>query len=153
MCALKMDFCMIRILSVVLLFVPAIGMAKDFVVTKVNAPRTMLSPTYVSISMHSLRFSDYPFMAATRSKLRKVSWDLTSFPAALKEEVQICYLLEGNLKTACREVAPGEKGSTEEFNMYGFNYSTSVMVRHQSEGGDLVMRPLGVDKVTFHLSY
>lgn len=144
---------MIRVLSFVLLFAPAIGMAKDFEVTKISAPRLMLSPTYVSLSMHSLRFSDYPFMAATRSKLRKVSWDLTSFPAALNEKVKICYLLEGNLKTECREVAPGERGSTDKFNKHGFNYSTSVMVLHESEGGDSVIRPLGADKVTFHLSY
>lgn len=144
---------MIKVLSFVLIFAPAIGMAKDFYVTKVGAPRLMLSPNYVSLSMHSLRFSDYPFMAATRSKLQKVSWDLTSFPAALNEDVHLCYLLEGNLKTACRKVAPGGKGSTEEFNMHGFNYSTSVMVLHQAEGGDSVIRPLGADKVTFHLSY
>ncbi|MEE4373029.1 hypothetical protein V2J67_11745 [Pseudomonas alliivorans] len=144
---------MIRILSVVLIFVPAIGMAKDFVVTKVNAPRTMLSPTYVSISMHGLRFSGYPFMAATRSNLRKVSWDLTSFPAAHNEEVEVCYKVNGNEDTACIVATPGGADSTESFNMYGFNYSTSVMVRHQSGGGDLVMRPLGADKVTFHLSY
>ncbi len=144
---------MIKVLSFLLLFAPAIGMAKDFDVTKVSAPRLMLSPNYVSISMHSLRFSDYPFMAATRSKLQKVSWDLTSFPAAHNEEVEVCYKVDGNKDTSCIAATPGGAGSTEKFNMYGFNYSTSVMVRHLAEGGDSVIRPLGADKVTFHLSY
>ncbi|MEE4086020.1 hypothetical protein [Pseudomonas viridiflava] len=141
------------VLSLTLLLVSMDGIAADFSVTSTKAPRVIIAPYTPAISMHRLRFSDYPLKAVMRSRLKGVSWNVTSFPDAINHTAEICYQTTGVNDIECDKITPGINGYTERFNNLGFEYNTSIKIRHSVEGGATVIRPLGRDTVTFHLTY
>ncbi|OOK95069.1 hypothetical protein [Pseudomonas syringae] len=142
-----------KIVALMLVFWSVTVSAADFSVTTTKVPNIMLMPSPASVNLHRLRFSDYPYGAATNSRLRKVSWDLTSFPTADEEVVDVCYQLDGVNNTNCLTVQPGTSGETESFNSLGFNFASTVFIRHKAPRGAPVNRPLGANTVTFYLSH
>ncbi|KPX22977.1 hypothetical protein ALO70_102901 [Pseudomonas amygdali pv. eriobotryae] len=142
-----------KIVPLMLLLCSVNCVAADFSVTTTKVPGIMLMPSPTSVNLHRLRFSDYPYGAATNSRLRRVSWDLTSFPTAENEVVDICYQLDGVNNISCLTALPGTTGETESFNSFGFDFASTVFVRHKAPRAAPVSRPLAANKVTFHLSY
>ncbi|MEE4617256.1 hypothetical protein V2L05_12355 [Pseudomonas alliivorans] len=140
-------------LPLVLLLVSIESIATDFSVTSDKVPGIILASHTPAISMHRLRFSDYPLKAVMRSRLKGVSWNITSFPDAIDHTAELCYQTTGVNDVECYKITPGINGYTERFNNLGFEYNTSIKVRHSVEGGPTVIRPMGRDMVTFHLTY
>lgn len=110
----------------------------------------------VAITFFNLLSSDFKNGTLTKTKkLTQVSYNLTSYPAAYTEDIQLCYYRPYSATAAkCIAVTPGSSSSTTEFNSFPFDAGAQIQARRTVTGAPgNQLRPAQQETVTYEFSY
>lgn len=143
--------------SVALASFPALAATGSFTKTSTAPNITVYSNGSASTALTNfmVNSTDFPSGVLSKAKtLTLVRYSLASYPAAITENVQLCYYRPYTASPAkCISVTLGSSSTTTEFNSYTFNNGAQLQVRRDVTGAPGQLQPSRQESVTIEYSY